>query len=151
MDISSVQAALASLRTDVDAILVVPSVKPQVVPTALVDDTVLDALFSGTVEEGLAPTHAKGKRHHSNDNNSSSWREPPASLHRWQQLQSAQTAAAANGEEAATAGEKVEPAPPRFSSLSGENQRPCELDNDMVSYDLSLQMDDNMTTEIGNA
>uniref|UniRef100_M1DR80 Integrase core domain containing protein n=1 Tax=Solanum tuberosum TaxID=4113 RepID=M1DR80_SOLTU len=37
----------------------------QVAPTALVDDTVLDALFSGTAEEGLAQTHAKGKRHRS--------------------------------------------------------------------------------------
>uniref|UniRef100_M1B3B1 Retrotransposon gag protein n=1 Tax=Solanum tuberosum TaxID=4113 RepID=M1B3B1_SOLTU len=39
--------------------------EPQVAPTALADDTVLDAFFSGTVEEGLAPTHAKGKRHRS--------------------------------------------------------------------------------------
>uniref|UniRef100_M1DFC4 Integrase core domain containing protein n=1 Tax=Solanum tuberosum TaxID=4113 RepID=M1DFC4_SOLTU len=59
------KADLASLRTDVDAILAAPSVEPQVAPTALADDTVLDALFSGTAEEGLAPKHAKGKRHHS--------------------------------------------------------------------------------------
>uniref|UniRef100_M1DTN4 Integrase core domain containing protein n=1 Tax=Solanum tuberosum TaxID=4113 RepID=M1DTN4_SOLTU len=52
-------AELTSLRTDVDAILAAPSVEPQVAPTALADDTVLDALFSGTAEEGLAPTHAK--------------------------------------------------------------------------------------------
>uniref|UniRef100_M1DJA2 Integrase core domain containing protein n=1 Tax=Solanum tuberosum TaxID=4113 RepID=M1DJA2_SOLTU len=39
--------------------------EPQVAPTALADDTVLDALFSGAAEEGLAPTHAKVKRHHS--------------------------------------------------------------------------------------
>uniref|UniRef100_M1DNH1 Integrase core domain containing protein n=1 Tax=Solanum tuberosum TaxID=4113 RepID=M1DNH1_SOLTU len=56
------KAKLASLRTDVDAILVAPTVEPQAAPTALVDDTVLDNLFSGTAEE---PTHAKGKRHRS--------------------------------------------------------------------------------------
>ncbi|KAG5586410.1 hypothetical protein H5410_046844, partial [Solanum commersonii] len=44
-----VQAAnIASLWSDVEAILATPSVKPQVAPTALADDTVLDALFSGT-------------------------------------------------------------------------------------------------------
>uniref|UniRef100_M1DXJ6 Integrase core domain containing protein n=1 Tax=Solanum tuberosum TaxID=4113 RepID=M1DXJ6_SOLTU len=37
----------------------------QAAPTALADDTVLDALFSGTAEEGPAPTHAKGKRYRS--------------------------------------------------------------------------------------
>uniref|UniRef100_M1DCB4 Integrase core domain containing protein n=1 Tax=Solanum tuberosum TaxID=4113 RepID=M1DCB4_SOLTU len=58
-------ADLASLRTDVDAILAAPSVETQVAPTTLADDTVLDALFSGTTEEGLPPTHAKGKRHRS--------------------------------------------------------------------------------------
>uniref|UniRef100_M1DK38 Integrase core domain containing protein n=1 Tax=Solanum tuberosum TaxID=4113 RepID=M1DK38_SOLTU len=51
---------LASLRTDIDAILAAPTVEPQVAPTALTDDTVLDASFSGTAEEGLEPTHAKG-------------------------------------------------------------------------------------------
>uniref|UniRef100_M1DLL2 Integrase core domain containing protein n=1 Tax=Solanum tuberosum TaxID=4113 RepID=M1DLL2_SOLTU len=60
IDLSALQAELASLRTDVDAILAAPSVEPQVAPTALADDTVLDALFSRTAEEGLAPTHAKG-------------------------------------------------------------------------------------------
>uniref|UniRef100_M1DYU8 Integrase core domain containing protein n=1 Tax=Solanum tuberosum TaxID=4113 RepID=M1DYU8_SOLTU len=65
IDIFALQAELASLRTDVDAILATPSVKPQVAPTALADDTVLDDFFSWTTEEGLAPTHAKGKRHHS--------------------------------------------------------------------------------------
>uniref|UniRef100_M1DRX4 Integrase core domain containing protein n=1 Tax=Solanum tuberosum TaxID=4113 RepID=M1DRX4_SOLTU len=64
-DVSTLQADLASLRTDVDAILVAPSVETQAAPTALADDTVLDALFCGTAEEGLAPTHAKGKRHRS--------------------------------------------------------------------------------------
>uniref|UniRef100_M1DDK9 Integrase core domain containing protein n=1 Tax=Solanum tuberosum TaxID=4113 RepID=M1DDK9_SOLTU len=62
-DLSSLQADLASLRTDVDAILAAPSVETQAAPTALADDTVLDALFSGTAEEEPAPTHAKGKRH----------------------------------------------------------------------------------------
>uniref|UniRef100_M1DMT7 Integrase core domain containing protein n=1 Tax=Solanum tuberosum TaxID=4113 RepID=M1DMT7_SOLTU len=65
IDLSALQAELASLRTDVDSILAAPSIEPQVAPTALADDTVLDALFSGTAEEGLAPTHAKGKRHRS--------------------------------------------------------------------------------------
>uniref|UniRef100_M1DU02 Integrase core domain containing protein n=1 Tax=Solanum tuberosum TaxID=4113 RepID=M1DU02_SOLTU len=58
-------AELASLRTDVDVIFAAPPVEPEVAPTALADDTVLDALFSGTAEDGLAPTHAKGKRHRS--------------------------------------------------------------------------------------
>uniref|UniRef100_M1DNQ6 Integrase core domain containing protein n=1 Tax=Solanum tuberosum TaxID=4113 RepID=M1DNQ6_SOLTU len=62
-DLSTLQADLASLRTDVDAILVAPSVETQAAPTTLADDTVLNALFSGTAEEGPAPTHAKGKRH----------------------------------------------------------------------------------------
>uniref|UniRef100_M1DEM1 Integrase core domain containing protein n=1 Tax=Solanum tuberosum TaxID=4113 RepID=M1DEM1_SOLTU len=52
-DLSTLQADLASLRTDVDAILVAPSVETQAAPTALADDTVLDALFSGTAERGL--------------------------------------------------------------------------------------------------
>uniref|UniRef100_M1DX81 Integrase core domain containing protein n=1 Tax=Solanum tuberosum TaxID=4113 RepID=M1DX81_SOLTU len=65
IDLSALQAELASLRTEVDAILAAPSVEPQVAPTALADDTVLDTLFSRTAEEGLEPTHAKGKRHRS--------------------------------------------------------------------------------------
>uniref|UniRef100_M1DPE1 Integrase core domain containing protein n=1 Tax=Solanum tuberosum TaxID=4113 RepID=M1DPE1_SOLTU len=60
------KAELASLRTNVDAILAAPTVEPHAAPTTLADDTVLDALFSGTAEEGLEPTHAKGKRHRSN-------------------------------------------------------------------------------------
>uniref|UniRef100_M1DUJ2 Singapore isolate B (sub-type 7) whole genome shotgun sequence assembly, scaffold_7 n=1 Tax=Solanum tuberosum TaxID=4113 RepID=M1DUJ2_SOLTU len=59
------KAELASVRTDVDDILAAPSVEAQVALTALADDTVLDVLFSGTAEEGLAPAHAKGKRHRS--------------------------------------------------------------------------------------
>uniref|UniRef100_M1DWJ5 Integrase core domain containing protein n=1 Tax=Solanum tuberosum TaxID=4113 RepID=M1DWJ5_SOLTU len=39
--------------------------EPKAAPTALADDTVLDALFSGTAEERLEPTHAKGKWHRS--------------------------------------------------------------------------------------
>uniref|UniRef100_M1E0N2 Integrase core domain containing protein n=1 Tax=Solanum tuberosum TaxID=4113 RepID=M1E0N2_SOLTU len=54
------KAELASLRADVDAILDTPTVEPQAAPTALADDTVLDTLFSGTVEEESAPTHTKG-------------------------------------------------------------------------------------------
>uniref|UniRef100_M1DFR0 Integrase core domain containing protein n=1 Tax=Solanum tuberosum TaxID=4113 RepID=M1DFR0_SOLTU len=65
IDLSALQADLASLRTDVDIILAAPSVETQAAPTALADETVLDALFSGTAEEGPAPTHAKGKRHRS--------------------------------------------------------------------------------------
>ncbi|KAG5610301.1 hypothetical protein H5410_021582, partial [Solanum commersonii] len=45
IDLSTLQADLASLRTDVNVILVAPSVEPQVAPTALADDTMLDALF----------------------------------------------------------------------------------------------------------
>uniref|UniRef100_M1DM17 Integrase core domain containing protein n=1 Tax=Solanum tuberosum TaxID=4113 RepID=M1DM17_SOLTU len=48
-----IEAELTSLRTDVDAILVTPTFEPQAAPTTLADDTVLDALFSGTTQEGL--------------------------------------------------------------------------------------------------
>uniref|UniRef100_M1E0S7 Integrase core domain containing protein n=1 Tax=Solanum tuberosum TaxID=4113 RepID=M1E0S7_SOLTU len=64
-DLSALQADIASLRTDVDAILAAPSVEAPAARTVLADDTVLDALFSGIAEEGPAPTHAKGKRHRS--------------------------------------------------------------------------------------
>uniref|UniRef100_M1DIV8 Integrase core domain containing protein n=1 Tax=Solanum tuberosum TaxID=4113 RepID=M1DIV8_SOLTU len=64
-DLSALQADLASLRTNVDAILAAPLVETPAAPTALADDTVLDALFSWTAEEGPAQTHAKGKRHRS--------------------------------------------------------------------------------------
>ncbi|KAG5599608.1 hypothetical protein H5410_030978 [Solanum commersonii] len=60
IDLSSFQFELASLRTNVDAILAAPTVEPQAALTALADDTMLDTLFSTTVEEGLEPTHAKG-------------------------------------------------------------------------------------------
>uniref|UniRef100_M1D9E8 Integrase core domain containing protein n=1 Tax=Solanum tuberosum TaxID=4113 RepID=M1D9E8_SOLTU len=63
IDLSSLQVELANLRTDVDAILVAPTVEPQVAPTALADDTVLNVLFSRIAEKGLGPTHATGKRH----------------------------------------------------------------------------------------
>uniref|UniRef100_M1DV07 Putative plant transposon protein domain-containing protein n=1 Tax=Solanum tuberosum TaxID=4113 RepID=M1DV07_SOLTU len=56
-------AELASLGTNVDAILATPIVEPEAAPTILADDTVLDALFSGTAEEGPEHTHAKCKRH----------------------------------------------------------------------------------------
>uniref|UniRef100_M1DPJ8 Integrase core domain containing protein n=1 Tax=Solanum tuberosum TaxID=4113 RepID=M1DPJ8_SOLTU len=65
INLSSFQSELASLRADVDAILATPTVEPQAAPTMLADDTVLDALFSGTAEEGPEPTHTKGKRHRS--------------------------------------------------------------------------------------
>ncbi|KAG5594966.1 hypothetical protein H5410_036198 [Solanum commersonii] len=58
--LSSLQVELASLRTDVDAILSTPTVEPQVTPTALADDTVLDVLFSETTGEGPEHTHVKG-------------------------------------------------------------------------------------------
>ena len=64
-DLSFFQSKLASLRAEVDTILATPTVEPQAAPTALADDTVLDALFSGTIEEESVPTHTKGKRHHS--------------------------------------------------------------------------------------
>uniref|UniRef100_M1DIL4 Integrase core domain containing protein n=1 Tax=Solanum tuberosum TaxID=4113 RepID=M1DIL4_SOLTU len=60
IDLSSFQSELASLWADVDAILATRTVEPQAAPTALADDTVLDALFSGTAEEGPEPTHTKG-------------------------------------------------------------------------------------------
>uniref|UniRef100_M1DHD9 Integrase core domain containing protein n=1 Tax=Solanum tuberosum TaxID=4113 RepID=M1DHD9_SOLTU len=64
-DLSALQVYLYSLRTDVDVILAAPSVETQAAPTALAEDTVLEALFSGTAEEEPAPTHAIGKRHRS--------------------------------------------------------------------------------------
>ncbi|KAG5600404.1 hypothetical protein H5410_031774 [Solanum commersonii] len=39
IDLSALQADIASLRSDVEAILAAPSVEPQVAPTALADDT----------------------------------------------------------------------------------------------------------------
>uniref|UniRef100_M1DPB7 Integrase core domain containing protein n=1 Tax=Solanum tuberosum TaxID=4113 RepID=M1DPB7_SOLTU len=57
-----ISQATIGLRADVDAILATPTVEPQ---AALADDMVLDALFSGTIEEESVPTHTKGKRHHS--------------------------------------------------------------------------------------
>ncbi|KAG5576597.1 hypothetical protein H5410_056731 [Solanum commersonii] len=49
-----VQAELTSLLTNVDSILAAPTVESQAAPTALADDTVLDALFNRTTEEGLS-------------------------------------------------------------------------------------------------
>ncbi|KAG5614513.1 hypothetical protein H5410_014337, partial [Solanum commersonii] len=46
IDLSVLQADIASLRFDVEAILAAPAVKTQVAPTALANDTVLDALFN---------------------------------------------------------------------------------------------------------
>ncbi|KAG5609656.1 hypothetical protein H5410_020937 [Solanum commersonii] len=54
----------SSLRAYVDAILATPTVEPQAAPTVLANDTMLDALFSGTVEEWPEPAHTKGKRRH---------------------------------------------------------------------------------------
>ncbi|KAG5610118.1 hypothetical protein H5410_021399 [Solanum commersonii] len=59
IDLSSFQAELSSLWDDIDAILSTPTVELQSAPTALADDTVLDALFTGTAEEKPAPTHTK--------------------------------------------------------------------------------------------
>uniref|UniRef100_M1DTS8 Integrase core domain containing protein n=1 Tax=Solanum tuberosum TaxID=4113 RepID=M1DTS8_SOLTU len=59
------ETELASLQADVDAILATSTVEPKAAPTVLADDTVLDALFSGTAEEGTKPAHTKGKRHRS--------------------------------------------------------------------------------------
>uniref|UniRef100_M1D9A8 Putative plant transposon protein domain-containing protein n=1 Tax=Solanum tuberosum TaxID=4113 RepID=M1D9A8_SOLTU len=55
-----VEAEFASLWTNVDAILAAPAVEPEAAPTTLADNILLDALFSGTAEERLEPTHAKG-------------------------------------------------------------------------------------------
>uniref|UniRef100_M1DAY4 Integrase core domain containing protein n=1 Tax=Solanum tuberosum TaxID=4113 RepID=M1DAY4_SOLTU len=60
IDLSFFQAELASLWDDVNSILATPTVEPQAAPTALADDTVLHALFSGIAEEESAPTHTKG-------------------------------------------------------------------------------------------
>ncbi|KAG5591029.1 hypothetical protein H5410_041543 [Solanum commersonii] len=60
-DQSSLQAKLTSFRTDIDAILIAPTIESQVAPTTLADDTVLDILFSGIAKEGLEPTHAQGE------------------------------------------------------------------------------------------
>uniref|UniRef100_M1DG99 Integrase core domain containing protein n=1 Tax=Solanum tuberosum TaxID=4113 RepID=M1DG99_SOLTU len=81
------KAELASLRTDVDAILAAPSVELQVAPTALADDTVLDALFSGTAEERLAPTHAKGKWHRSHHTEE----EKAQKIQHWQENEARRT------------------------------------------------------------
>uniref|UniRef100_M1DLF1 Integrase core domain containing protein n=1 Tax=Solanum tuberosum TaxID=4113 RepID=M1DLF1_SOLTU len=64
-DLSSFLSELASLRADVDAILPTPAVEPQATSTALSDDTVLEALFSGDAKEQTEPTCARGKRHRS--------------------------------------------------------------------------------------
>uniref|UniRef100_M1DZD8 Integrase core domain containing protein n=1 Tax=Solanum tuberosum TaxID=4113 RepID=M1DZD8_SOLTU len=65
IDLSFFQSNLTSLGADVDAIIATSAVEPQAAPTALADDTVLDALFSGTAEDGPEPTHTKGMRHRS--------------------------------------------------------------------------------------
>ncbi|KAG5585436.1 hypothetical protein H5410_045870 [Solanum commersonii] len=59
VDLSSLQSELECLRADVDAILATPTIEPQAAPNALADDTVLDALFSGTAEEEPEHTHTK--------------------------------------------------------------------------------------------
>uniref|UniRef100_M1E166 Integrase core domain containing protein n=1 Tax=Solanum tuberosum TaxID=4113 RepID=M1E166_SOLTU len=58
-DMSSLRTKLTSLRSDVDAILATPSIEPQAASSALGDDTVLGALFSGDdVEEQPEHTSA---------------------------------------------------------------------------------------------
>uniref|UniRef100_M1D8R0 Integrase core domain containing protein n=1 Tax=Solanum tuberosum TaxID=4113 RepID=M1D8R0_SOLTU len=52
IDLSSSQSELASLRADVDAIIVTPTVEPQAAPTTLADDTVLDSV--GPPRRGLS-------------------------------------------------------------------------------------------------
>lgn len=51
IDISSFLVELSSVRADVDAILSILVVYPHAAPNALLDDMVLDALFSGDAEE----------------------------------------------------------------------------------------------------
>uniref|UniRef100_M1DN02 Integrase core domain containing protein n=1 Tax=Solanum tuberosum TaxID=4113 RepID=M1DN02_SOLTU len=60
--VTALRTDIASLRTDVDAIFTTLVVEPQAAPSALGDDTVLGALFSGDkVEE--QPARARGKKH----------------------------------------------------------------------------------------
>ncbi|KAG5596525.1 hypothetical protein H5410_037757, partial [Solanum commersonii] len=58
IDLSALQDNIASLRSDVEAILVAPSVEPQVAPTALADDTLLDALFK-SIDPETTTTYLK--------------------------------------------------------------------------------------------
>uniref|UniRef100_M1DZL4 Integrase core domain containing protein n=1 Tax=Solanum tuberosum TaxID=4113 RepID=M1DZL4_SOLTU len=65
-NISSFRTELSSLRANVDTILSTPVVEPQAAPSALADDTVLGALFSGyDVDAQPEPARARGKRHQS--------------------------------------------------------------------------------------
>uniref|UniRef100_M1DNY3 Integrase core domain containing protein n=1 Tax=Solanum tuberosum TaxID=4113 RepID=M1DNY3_SOLTU len=64
-DMSSFRTELASLRADVDTILATPALELQVAPSALGDDTVLGALFSGDDAEEQPEPAPRGKRHRS--------------------------------------------------------------------------------------
>ncbi|KAK4707243.1 hypothetical protein R3W88_033215 [Solanum pinnatisectum] len=61
-DLSSIWTDLDSLRADLDAIIAPPTDEPEFSPIALVDDTVIDALFSDDIAQP-EPTRARGKRH----------------------------------------------------------------------------------------
>uniref|UniRef100_M1DX87 Integrase core domain containing protein n=1 Tax=Solanum tuberosum TaxID=4113 RepID=M1DX87_SOLTU len=65
-DISSFWTELASLRADVHAILAIPAAEPHASPSALDDDTILGALFSGDdTDTQPKPARARDKRHRS--------------------------------------------------------------------------------------
>uniref|UniRef100_M1DCD1 Integrase core domain containing protein n=1 Tax=Solanum tuberosum TaxID=4113 RepID=M1DCD1_SOLTU len=64
-DLSSFQAELDSLWSDLDAIIAPPTDELESAPIALSDDTMLDALFSDNLAQP-EPTRTYGKRHRSN-------------------------------------------------------------------------------------
>jgi len=60
-DLSSIRTELDSLRDDLDTILTPPTNEPEYAPTALVDDIVLEALFSEDIAQPER-TRGRGKR-----------------------------------------------------------------------------------------
>uniref|UniRef100_M1DY73 Integrase core domain containing protein n=1 Tax=Solanum tuberosum TaxID=4113 RepID=M1DY73_SOLTU len=129
---------LASLRTNFDAILTAPTVEPQAAPTAQVDNTVLDALFSGTAEEGLEPTHAKGKKHHSS-------RTKEEKAHKRQRRQEKEARKASNLDEELRQRRVRESAAGASSSAPVVEVPP--IVRDVVSTTDGAMMDDVGTTE----
>uniref|UniRef100_M1DTY2 Integrase core domain containing protein n=1 Tax=Solanum tuberosum TaxID=4113 RepID=M1DTY2_SOLTU len=63
-DISSLRTKLDNFWADIEAILAPPMEVLEFTPIALVDDTVLDALYSKDTSQFVS-THARGKGHHS--------------------------------------------------------------------------------------
>ncbi|KAK4713085.1 hypothetical protein R3W88_018992 [Solanum pinnatisectum] len=89
-DLSSFQTELASLRVDLDTILVPPTDELESSPNVLADDTVLGALFSEDIAQPK-PTHARGKRHRSS-HNSDTTKKARAKKQERQQTEQAQKA-----------------------------------------------------------